>query len=147
MKRLLPVMLVLLAPLTVRAALNPETDKKYQLEVVLKCGAHNWLGDQFRNDLRSDLAGILQDALGGMADVTVVDLRKVPVAEWKPLWKEFESHGFAALDKARELNGVKTHFLRIDFANGQYELQARQFDGSTGLASAVQSDRTADLRW
>ena len=144
MNRLLPAVLVLFSPLTAYAALNPEADKKYQLEVVLHCGTHNWLGEQFRNDLRSDLAGILQDALGGMADVTVIDVRKVPVAEWKPLWKEIEARGFAALDSSQELTGVKSHFLRIDFVNGQYELQTRQVDGYTGIAGVARSERTAD---
>src|SRR5438874_2309024 len=34
LKRLLPALTVLLLPLTARAALNPELDKKYQLQVV-----------------------------------------------------------------------------------------------------------------
>src|SRR5437763_724457 len=141
LKRLLPALTVLLLPLTARAALNPELDKKYQLQVVVKCGTHNWLGGQFRADLRSDLAGILADALGGMADVTVVDLKAVPPAQWQPLWRDVAARGFSALDVPQPLTGGKTHFLHVDYVNGHYELQARQSDGMTGLAGAVRGDR------
>src|SRR5207244_2386696 len=64
--------------------------------------------------------------------------------EVDPLWKDFEAKGFAALDTPRDLTGVKTHFLRVDFVNGQYELQARQHDGLTGFVSPLRRDRTAD---
>src|SRR5262249_35819773 len=80
----------------------------------------------------------------GMAEVKVVDLKKAPANEMDPFWKEFETKGFAAIDTPRDLTGVKTHFLRVDFVNGQYELQARQHDGLTGFVSPLRRDRTAD---
>src|SRR5205085_11722736 len=40
---------------------------------------------------------------------------------------------------------TKTHFLLIDFVDGRYEIQARQHDGFTGLASpVVRRSSTAD---
>ena len=32
---------------------------------------------------------------------------------------------------------MKIHFVLIDFVHGQYEISARQYDGTTGLASPV----------
>jgi hypothetical protein len=144
MKRILPLLVVLTLCSPAVAALPPEGNSKYQLQVVFKCGAHLWLGDQFRDDLRNDLAGILRDALGSMADVRVFDLKKVPAAEMDPFWKSFDSKGFSALDAPRELNGIKTHFVRVDFVNGQYELQSRQQDGLTGFVSPLRFERTVD---
>src|SRR5262245_1930118 len=144
MKRVVSLLAVLFLSAPAPAALPPDANEKYPLTVVVRCGAHNWLGDQFRDDLRNDLTGILQDALGAMADVKVVDLKKDLPAETDPLWKDFSAKGFAALDVPRDLTGVKTHFLRVDFVNGQYELQARQHDGLTGFVSALRRDRTAD---
>jgi hypothetical protein len=144
MKRLVPVLLLALAPAAVHAQIDPQTNQPYDLSVVLKCGAHNWLGKQFRDDLRNNLAGMLQDALGPMAAVKVFDLKETPADQWQPLWKQFDAKGFAALDGPKELGGVKTHFLRVDFVNGQYELQTRQVDGDTGWVSPWRRERTAD---
>jgi len=102
------------------------------------------LGEQFRDDLRADLAGILKDALGPMADVAVVDLKKVPANDWQPLWRDAEAKGLAGLEVVPDLNGVKTHFLRVDFGECQYELQARQRDGLTGMLSPLRRNRTPD---
>src|SRR5262249_47507647 len=122
MKRVVSLLAVVMLTQSAFAALPPDGSEKYRLQVVIRCGAHNWLGDQFRDDLRSDLTGILQDALGGMAEVKVVDLKKVAATEMDPFWKDFETKGFAALDTPHDLTGVKTHFLRVDFVNGQYEM-------------------------
>src|SRR5438067_256049 len=144
MKRVLCLLVVLVSTQAAPAALPPDGNEKYRLNVVVRCGAHNWLGEQFRDDLRNDLTGILQDALGPMADVRVIDLKKTSAGDVDPLWRDFEAKGFAALDTPRELTGAKTHFLRVDFVNGQYELQARQHDGLTGFVSPLRRDRTAD---
>jgi hypothetical protein len=144
MKRTLALVALLLAPLAVHAQPDAETDKPYELQVVLRFGAHNWLSKTFRDDLRANLAGMLTDAFGSAANVSVVDLKDVPREQWQPLWTEVETRGFGALDSAQELTGIKTHFVRIDFVDGQYELQARQFDGQTGAPSAVRRERTPD---
>jgi hypothetical protein len=52
--------------------------------------------------------------------------------------KEIETKGLqAALEGWKEVGPQKTHFVLIDFKNGQYEIQAGQHDGLTGLASPV----------
>ncbi len=144
MRRLLALVALLLAPLAVRAQSDADADKPYELQVVLRCGAHNWLSKTFRDDLRTNLAGMLTDALGTMASVSVIDLKETAAAQWQPLWNEVEAKGFAALDATQELTGTKTHFVRIDFAGGQYEIQARQIDGQTGAVSAWRRERTPD---
>lgn len=135
---------LLVGPAVASAALNPETDKKYSLRIIMNCGTHNWLGTQFRADLKNDLAGILDDALGGMADVTVLDLRSTPKEQWTPIARDFDSKGFAALTSQLPLDGTKIHLLHIDFVNGQYEIQSRQFDGMTGMVSPVRREATID---
>jgi hypothetical protein len=144
MNRTLALVALLLAPLAVRAQPDADADKPYDLQVVLRTGAHNWLGKTFRDDLRTNVAGMLTDALSSMANVSVVDLKETPRDQWQPLWTEFEAKGFAALDTPQELTGIKTHFLTVDFVGGQYELQSRQFDGQTGAVSPWRHERTPD---
>jgi len=129
-------------PALAQESANP--NQKYKLRVLLRCGAHNWLSDQFREDLRGNLASTLQDALGEMAEVEVLDLKKTPEAQWEKWWREVDAKGLAALDSISEPTGDKTHFLRIDFRNGRYELQGRQMDGSTGIASPLRREQTDD---
>ena len=42
-----------------------------------------------------------------------------------------------ALDSWKYLSNTKIHFVLIDFVQGQYEISAREYDGTTGLASPV----------
>ncbi|HEV3144147.1 MAG TPA: hypothetical protein VGZ47_09710 [Gemmataceae bacterium] len=144
MKQILAALLIVLFPLPALAALDPETKDKYKLKIVLQCGAHNWLNESFRSDLRNNLAATLQDALGGMADVEVIDAKTVPFDQWPQLWKDVAGKGLSALDGAASPSSEKTHFLRIDFVNGQYELQSRQIDGATGVTSPLRRDHTSD---
>ena len=52
------------------------------------------------------------------------------------------------LDRWLDLDGIKTHFVLIDYAGGQYVIRTRQHDGLTGQASPiVRRDRTADRRF
>lgn len=127
-----------------RAQVDAETNQPYDMRVVIKCGAHNWLGKQFRDDLRNSLHGMLQNALGAMGKITVVDLKDTPADQWEPLWRDFDAKGFAVLDGPVDLTGMKDHFIRVDYVNGQYEIQARQVDGMTGMVSAWRRERTAD---
>src|SRR5262249_26277832 len=45
------------------------------------------------------------------------------------------------------LSDTKLHFVLIDFVNGLYEIQARQYDGFTGLASPVVRHSSTSDRW
>ena len=50
-----------------------------------------------------------------------------------------------AFDDWKLLDGRKLHFVFIDFVGGRYRLQARQYDGTTGLRSPlVRRDQTAE---
>lgn len=144
MRRALPLLAILLLPVAAHAQVDTEMDRPYELNVVLRCGAHNWLGKQFRTDLRSNLAGMLSDALGPMADIKVIDLKELPADQWQPLWKEVDTRGLDVLDSPREGGSGKTHFLRVDFVNGHYEIHGRQLDGQTGLVSPWRKERTPD---
>jgi hypothetical protein len=125
-------------------------DKPYEVEVVLRVAPNRLLTPIFREQLRRDLQQGLQAALGAMGKVKVIDLDTVPADEQKPLWKEVAAKGlYAGLDGPGKGNSaVKTHFVNVDYVEGYYELQARQYDGLTGTASpAVRHERTADRQF
>src|SRR5205807_8376908 len=73
-------------------------------------------------------------------------LGQVEILSDHPLRAEVESKGLQqTLDAWKQVSDVKTHFVRIDYNQGQYELQALQHDGWTGLASPVlRTARTND---
>jgi tetratricopeptide (TPR) repeat protein len=120
-----------------RAQLDPEPRTPYLWRVVLKTQPHPLLSGAFREQLRRDLTAALAPALGPRGTVEVVDLDEVPKDRWDPLWQQFDDRGFDALTAPRDLTGVKTHFLRLAFADGRYALESRQHDGFTGLASPL----------
>jgi tetratricopeptide (TPR) repeat protein len=78
-----------------------------------------------------------------LGTVEVIDLATVPREKWEPLWQQYEDKGFAALEGARELTGVKTHFVRIDYVAGVYQLRTRQHDGFTGLVSPLRQQQVS----
>jgi hypothetical protein len=133
-----PLLALLLAPLfglalggAARAAgLDPDADKPYRLRVVLGIGEHRLLTPVFQERVKNELHDTLQAAFG--------DLAEVEVTREHPRLKEVERDGLQqALDAWTDVDNVKTHFVLIDYLDGQYEIQARQHDGYTGLASAV----------
>jgi len=125
-----------------QAQLDPETRTPYLWRVVLKAQPHPLLSGSFREQLKRDLAAALQPALGSLGTVEVVDLDDVPRDKWDALWQQFDDKGFAALDSTRDLTTAKTHFLKLGYADGQYHLESRQYDGFTGLASPVVRKQT-----
>lgn len=151
---------VLLAVAPARAALDPEKDKPYQFRVILHFGNHPVLTPTFKDRLRHGLHNGFQDALGKMGQVQVVDRdallrvqgdardmeQRASIDRALSLLKEVEEHGLQkVLDNWKEVSESKTHFVLVDFVNGQYVIQARQFDGLTGLASPlVRESRTSD---
>jgi hypothetical protein len=152
MKRILPLLAAFIFPAAALAE-QPDADV-YDLQVVLRFGAHNWLGRHYREDFAANLKGMLTDALGPMAKVSVTDMKTVPPASYSQLWKDVDLKGLAALDRpvetagsksrAVEGTGVKTHFVFVDYDNGQYEIQTRQHDGQTGVVSPWRHERIAD---
>jgi hypothetical protein len=133
---------------------DPEPKTPYLWRIVLKIEPHPLLSSAFREQLKRDLIAALQPGLGipgtqgslGMVDV--VDLADTPKDKWEPLWQQFDDKGFAALDGSRDLNGAKTHFLKLEYRDGLYYLESRQHDGFAGLASPLvrkQSVRAPEL--
>jgi hypothetical protein len=132
------------------SAADPEATTPYPVKVVLKVAENRLFTPVFRERLRSELRDSLQAALGAMGEVEVIDLVSVAADKRPPLWNDVEAKGLQqALDGGSKGTGdAKTHFVFVDYVDGQYEIQARQHDGLTGLASpAVRRDRTADRQF
>ncbi|VTU00509.1 unnamed protein product [Gemmataceae bacterium] len=130
------------------AQLDPEPKTPTLWRVVLKAKPHPLLSPSFREQLKRDALAALQPAMGPLGTVEVIDLGEVPRDKWEPLWQQFDDKGFSALDAPRDLTGAKTHFLALEYRDGQYHLEARQHDGFAGLASPVvrrQSVRAPEL--
>jgi hypothetical protein len=126
----IPCLLFLFPFSWARAALDPETDKPYELQVVLRIAENRLFTPAFRDMFKRQLQDGLQAALGDLAHVKILHEHR--------LLKEIEAKGLqAALDNYTALSNSKTHFVLLDFVNGRYELQTRQHDGFTGLSSPV----------
>ncbi|MCC6417545.1 MAG: hypothetical protein IT429_04785 [Gemmataceae bacterium] len=120
-----------------RAALDPEAETLYPLRVVLHVADHRLLTPIFQDRLERELGDYLTAAYGKLARVEVV--------RGHPLLKDIRARGLQALDSWDAPSAVKTHFVLVDYADGQYRLQARQHDGWTGLCSpVVRRDETPD---
>lgn len=116
----------------------------YELRIVVRHGAHTWLGQPFREEFRRSLTDMLTDAFGPMVRLEVIDLRDLPRDQWRPGWREVDSRGLSALESARIVDPGKTHFLTVEFARGQYEISSRQWDSETGWSSSLSVARTSD---
>ena len=137
MRFILILVLAAFASHPLRAALDPETKTTYQLRVIVRVADHPDFTEHFRRELKRELQGNLQAALGNLGTVEIVDLQDVSKDKWEPLWKQVEEKGLESLDAYREIGGGKTHFLRVDFNDGQYDLQARQHDGASGFVTPI----------
>jgi hypothetical protein len=147
---LLAVLTFILCPSSFAHALDPELTTPYKVQVVLRVAPNRLLTPIFKEQLRRDLQRGLQGALGAMGEVEVIDLADVEPDKQEPLWKEVAAKGLqAGLDgSGKGTSAVKTHFVNVDFVDGQYEIQARQYDGLTGLPSpAVRRERTPDRQF
>jgi hypothetical protein len=120
---------------TASAQVDSEPKTPYLWRIVLKTQPHPLLSHSFRDQLKRDLEASLQPALGALGTVDVIDLSEIPRDRWDPLWQQFDDKGFAALEAQRDLNVVKTHFLKLEYKDGLYLLETRQHDGFSGLSS------------
>jgi tetratricopeptide (TPR) repeat protein len=117
------------APLA-RADLDAEQDRPYLLQVVLHMSDNRVFSQVFRDKVQREVGDSLQAALGKLA--------RVEVASSHPRLAEVEEKGLQrALDGWNFITGTKLHFVFIDYVDGRYEIQARQYDGLAGLASPV----------
>jgi hypothetical protein len=124
--------------LCARANATDELHTPYTLRIVLHVAEHKLLGTVFRDRISRELHDGLQTALGELAQVSVVD-KHPRLAE---ILKRGLERGFEGWS---ERDGVKTHFVLIDFTGNEYEIQARQHDGLTGRPGrVVRRDRTRD---
>jgi hypothetical protein len=126
------------------AQLDPEPKQPYLWRVVLSAKPHPLVTPSFRERLKRDVLAALQTGLGPLGAVEVIDLAdpELPRDRWEPLWQQFDDKGFAALDAPRDLTGAKAHFLRLEYRDGKFHLQSRQYDGFTGLSSPLVRSET-----
>jgi hypothetical protein len=157
MKRSLLLFAALLgfAAVPARAALDPEVGKPYHLRVALHVADHRLLRGIFKDQVQRELQDSLQAALGPLATVEVVTEQSRKDTKDKGLLlaldklKEARERGLQqTLDAWKDVSEVKTHFVLIDFVDGQYEIQLRQHDGLTGQASpTVRRERLDDRQF
>jgi hypothetical protein len=130
-RAIVAVLCLVCAPALAGAAgLDPEVSTPYRLQVVLHIAQHRQFTDVYRGQIERELRDSLQAAFGEFAEVEVVHTH--------PRLAKIEAEGLQqGLDGWNDVTGIKTHFVLIDFADDQYEIQARQHDGLTGLPSPV----------
>ncbi|HVS39947.1 MAG TPA: hypothetical protein VMS17_30595 [Gemmataceae bacterium] len=117
-------------------ALDAEAKTPYQLKVVLHFADHRLLTDVFRDRVERELHDDLQGSFG---DLVIVETTRAPKLD------DVLPYGLKSLDGWKERSAVKSHFVLIDYTAGQYEIQARQFDGLMGQPSPlVRRDWTRD---
>src|SRR5262249_53068491 len=99
------------------AQLDPEKNSPYELQIVVRIPDHPPFTAAFKNQVKRELRDSLQAAYA--------DLVRVEMADAHPLFKDIDSKGLqAALESWTEVSPGKTHFVLIDFKNGEYEIQA-----------------------
>jgi hypothetical protein len=112
-------------------------DSPYHYQVVLRFAENRAFTTRFKEEVARDVRNWLQSALGDLAEVEVVLTH--------PRLKDIEEKGMQVLDTWHEADDLKTHFVLVDFVDGQYQVQARQFDGYAGLPGQLRkAERTAD---
>ncbi|HEY7158782.1 MAG TPA: hypothetical protein VH575_32860 [Gemmataceae bacterium] len=137
-QRFLRVFTVLLLALPSAAHAQSELNKPYELHIVVHVAQNRLLTDVFRERIERELHDGVQAGLGDMGRVTVTHEH--------PRLADVLARGLKqSLDSWKERSDVKTHFVLIDFSGVHYEIQARQYDGTTGRASpTVRHSRTRD---
>jgi hypothetical protein len=146
--------LLLFSQTSALAALDPEAARPYQVRIIVHLTTHPAFTPLFKDRLMRGLHDGLQTSLGKLVQVEVLDKflleemtarkadgdkgRLAALERALKLLQDITDHGLESpLDNWKEVSDTKTHFVAIDFADGQYVIQARQFDGFTGLAGPV----------
>lgn len=119
--------------------LDAEAAKPYHWRIIVRFDPHPMLDGPFKARILDDVRAAVQPPLGELGRVELSELPTTFDDKSDPLLKRFAEKGWPALEaiEFRKLTGVKTHFLRVSFANGLYRLESRQHDGSTGLVSPL----------
>lgn len=131
------------APAQTRAPLDPEPNAPYRWQIGLRCADHPILSATVRQQLARELRAALQATLDTAGEVEVVDFTH-NVDDKHAILKAFVERGWSALepDPTRELSGIKTHVLTVDYKDGVFQLAARQLDGFTGIPSPILRKQT-----
>ncbi len=124
-------------------ALDPEPNTPYRWQIGIRCTEHPVLSATVRRQFARELRATLQTTLDTAGEVEVIDFTS-GADESQPLFKSYLERGWAAVepDPVRELTGIKTHILTVDYLDGVFHLAARQLDGFTGIASPVLRKQT-----
>jgi hypothetical protein len=137
-RRVFPVILIALSTgFTAPTNAQSERDKPYELHIVVHVAQNRLLTDVFRERIERELHDGFQAALG--------EVGRVKVTHEHPRLTDVLREGLQSLGTWKDRADIKTHFVLIDFSGVHYEIQARQYDGTTGRASpVVRRDRTRD---
>jgi hypothetical protein len=133
------------------AQLDPEESKPYQLRIVVGFSKHPLLTPAFKEEVRREIRGAIEAAFGNAGVVEVIDkeqLRELAthstpagaasLRQSIELLDSVEANGLQeAFRTSHQVSDTKTHFVTIEFKNDRYEISARQYDGTTALASPV----------
>ncbi len=124
-------------------------DQPYQMTVVLDVAKHRLLTSVFKEQVKRELQDSLRTAFGDLARVSVVDASDKLEKALQTKLEQVRRDGLqAVLDNWKTLSATKTHFVLIDYTDGQYEVQTRQHDGLTGQASPlVRRQLTSDRQF
>jgi hypothetical protein len=119
------------------AGLDIEAKNAYQLRIIVKFGDQPTFTKAFRTELRKEVLTALQTGLGANGSVEAIDLADIAVAQRDPITKLVADKGLEALDGVNSVTSGKTHYVTVDFAEGKYQLRARQYDGTCGFVTPI----------
>ena len=121
---------------------EPEAKQPYKLHVVLHFADNPALTATYFDRIERELGDSLQADFG--------DLVQVKVVRKHPWLRDVLNKGLVnALKTWTVRDGVKTHFVLIDFNGVDYEIQTGQYDGVTGQPNpvlVVERERTPIVR-
>ena len=118
-------------------AQDPDLKKPYHLQVILHVADNRALTPFFKEELQRAVGDQLRQTFGELAKVEVVISSKLPPG--------FEQGLETAFDGLDQVSDRQLHFVLLDYAAGQYRLQARAYDGLTGQpGTLVRRAQTGD---
>jgi hypothetical protein len=136
---------------TAFAGLDAEENEPYQLSIIVGFSNHPLLTQVFKDEVKREIQGSFEAALGSAGVVEVLDTDKLreSAAQQKNASAASPESSVALLDSVeanrlqeafngwRHISDRKVHCVFVDFKNDRYDISARQYDGFTALASPV----------
>jgi hypothetical protein len=114
-----------------------EAKEQYRLRIVLDFAPQRALTGYFRRQVAGEVGDGLRAALGELATVEVVDADRPP-DDLRAVVADVRRDGLErALTGWKRRGPVLDHFVRVEWADGQYRLQGLSYDGLTGLPGPV----------